>query len=93
MSVTPRTAGPIASPLELCLDLGIIPKARVAPQESAKHPCDSNDSAETLAIAGNEARAALQEPTKRPCDAETPATLRKKGSLYSNWKKGKWPHE
>ena len=30
---------------------------------------------------------------ERPRDAETPATSRKKGSLYSDRKKGKWPHE
>ena len=67
MSVAPRMAGPIAPPLELCLDLGIIPEARVAPQESAECPCDSNDSAETPTIAGNEARAAPHEPAERPC--------------------------
>ena len=93
MSVAPRTAGPIAPPLELCLDLGIVPEARVAPQESAERPRDSNDSAETPTIAGNKARAAPHEPAECPRDAETPATSRKKGSLYSDRKKGKWPHE
>ena len=93
MSVTPRMAGLIAPPLELCLDLGIVPKAHVALQESAKRPHDLNDSAKTPTIARNEACAALHEPAERPRNAETPATLRKKGSLYSDRKKGKWPHE
>ena len=61
MSVAPGTNGPIAPPIELCLDLGIAPKA-----------CVVQESAERLHNA---------------------ATLRKKGSLYSDQKKGKWPHE
>ena len=61
MSVTPGTNGPIAPPIELCLDLGIAPEARV-----------------------------MQESAERPHNA---ATSRKKGSLYSDRKKGKWPHE
>ena len=93
MSVMPRTAGLIAPPLKLCLDLGIVPEARVAPQESTKHLRDLNDSAKTPTITRNEARAAPHEPAKRPRDAKTPATSRKKGSLYSDRKKGKWPHE
>ena len=93
MSVAPRTAGPIAPPLELCLDLGIVPEACVAPQKSAECLHDSNDSTETPAIAGNEAHATLHKPAECPHNTKTPATSRKKGSLYSDRKEGKWPHE